>query len=674
MHGYVVSRPVVLRSGAQVKHIGASEDLDTVDASTIQISASIESKLVREQLMRQFPRLPVDTLVRFLPHHRLAMWEHFPMLLGRRTNDAACEGSILTDQLLALKAQHPQRRHFHLLINNGFGMNLGDTMIGLTAFRAVWALLKASLPEVSVDVLLGWEPWRGVPALLQQEEGIQELLYQGPTLESLAHYQGLIDFGGLIKLARYGTMAPVDWYLWRMGLDPAEVRDSDKRNRITLNLSDKAAVSARLQPAVGRKVLLNPMASEPLRRMPVAALRALATAALESDPALHVVFDQPVAFEHPRAIHLPDVINSPQRLAALVAQVQGIITPDTFVQHVADATGTPTCTLSASVPAAFFRYYPTVQTRVLPNAESLGGWGKTKVSQEQWEELAPSYAEAWSRLEPAAVLAALNQAEIARQQMPPADVARIDSPRQAFKQALVIPRAVSASSLAPSGQLADATSEALERQLLRLGGQILLPGDTVALLGAGAGEMACSLGARIAPCGRLVVFEPRRMIHQLVCANVLLAGHAHVETHSVMPTGSDFSIASIPRLVLQDDHVALARSNQLVREPVIHWPLDRLELPHCRLIVLQSPIPLLEALQGAANTVARHRPFVVAGLVRPEELTGWQQVLRDEDYIVRSFRLKDLDVEFARDPAGSDDRSLVIVAEPRKTAVSKGRT
>lgn len=674
MHGYVVSRPVVLRSGAQVKHIGASEDLDTVEVARVQINALNEQKLAREHLIQQFPDLPAETLVKVVPHERMAVWESFPMLLGRRAVGVSQKGDVLAEQVMLLRARHPNRQRFRILINNGFGTNLGDTLIGLAAFRSAWSLLKANLPQVSFDVLMGWSPLGGVAHLLQQQDGIEQILYQGPSLQAMACYQGLVDFSGLITLPGYGEMAPVDWYLWWMGLDPAQVADADKRNRISLDPADSAVVAQRLKAITGPKILINPKASESLRRMPEEVLQSLAQAVLAADPANWVVFDQAVAFEHPRAIHLPDVINSPQRLAALVAQVQGIITPDTFVQHVADATGTPTCTLSASVPAAFFRYYPTVQTRVLPNAESLGGWGKTKVSQEQWEELAPSYAEAWSRLEPAAVLAALNQAEIARQQMPPADVARIDSPRQAFKQALVIPRAVSASSLAPSGQLADATSEALERQLLRLGGQILLPGDTVALLGAGAGEMACSLGARIAPCGRLVVFEPRRMIHQLVCANVLLAGHAHVETHSVMPTGSDFSIASIPRLVLQDDHVALARSNQLVREPVIHWPLDRLELPHCRLIVLQSPIPLLEALQGAANTVARHRPFVVAGLVRPEELTGWQQVLRDEDYIVRSFRLKDLDVEFARDPAGSDDRSLVIVAEPRKTAVSKGRT
>ena len=671
MHGYVVSRPVVLRTATQVKHIAASADLDKVDVALVQINALNEHKMVRESLIREFPEAPVDTLVKTVPYEQLAMWGQFPMLLGRRVKDSPRVGNVLGEQLRALRARHPQRQRFRILLNNGFGTNLGDTLIGMTAFRSVWALLKAHLPQVTVDVLMGWAPLGGVTHLLQQHEGIEQVLHQGPSLQAMGRYQGLIDFSGLILLAGYGEMPPVDWYLWWMGLDPAEVPVSDKRNRIALDPEDSAAVAASLSAFEGPKILINPKASESLRKMPDAFLQTLADAMLNSDPAVRVVFDQPVAFEHPRAIHLPDVINSPQRLAALVAQVQGIVTPDTFVQHVADATGTPTCTLSASVPADFFRYYPTVQTLVLPGAEQLGGWRKTKVSADQWQELGPAYAQAWARLEPANVLDALKQARMNRAAMPADGALHIDSRRPAVRPRLVKQDAATGIAFEPVGQREDEVGNALQRQLLKLGGQILLPGDTVVLLGAGTGGLAAALAARITPFGRLIAFEPRRLIHQVLCANLLLAGLEHVETHPVMPTGSRLSVIPMPRLAVQDDHVSTELANQPQREPVIHWPVDRLDLAACRLIVLQTPVPLLQALQGAAGTVARHRPFIVAGLLRPEDVEAWQRALPEANYIVRTYRLKDLDEALASRP---DDGSLILIAEPRKTLLSGEKT
>ena len=668
MHGYVVSRPVVLRTAMQVKHIPASADLNKVDVALVQINAFAEHKLVREALARHCPDVPVESLMKTVPFERLAMWDKFPVLLGRRGKGVSRAGDVLRGQVLALKARHPRRERFRILINNGFGTNLGDTLIGLTAFRSAWSLLTELLPEVSVDVLTGWTPINGVTDLLRQHQGIEQVLHQGPSMQEMARYQGLFDFGDLIVLPGYGKMAPVDWYLWWLGLDPAQVAEGEKRNRVALAPADSEAVARSLSACAGPKILINPKASELLRRMPDSTLQSLVAVILESDPAISVVFDQPVTFEHPRAIHLADVINTPQRLTALVAQVDGIITPDTFVQHVADATGTPTCTLSASVPASFFRYYPMVQTLVLPGAEGLDGWGKTKVKADQWEELAPAYAQAWARLDSAVVMDALRLATSVRRAMPDALAIRIDNPAKPFGQLLVAPKTSAGSGLKPTGQLADTTSDGLERQLLNLGAQILLPGDTVALLGAGAGDLACSLAKLIGPNGRLIVCEPRRMVHQVVCANVLLAGLDHVETHPVMPTGSGFSIRSLPGLALQDDHVAIAESNRPVSEPVVHWPLDRLALPRCRLLVIQSPVPLLKALHGAAETVARHRPFVVAGLLRSNELESWRSILRDEDYAVRAFPLRQIDAALRSETPEEKEDALVLVAEPRRKA------
>ena len=668
MLGYVVSRPVVLRTATQVKHIAASDDFARVGIDRVQIGALNELKYVRAKLAQDYPESPVETLVNVVPYAKLAQWPQFPVMLGRRANDATGEGDVLRQQLSVLRARYPQTRRFRILINNGFGTNLGDTVVGLTAFRVAISLLKEQLPELSVDVLTGWIPLDGVTHLLRQQEGIEQILTQGPSMQAMARYHGFFDFANLITLPRYGKIPPVDWYLWWLGLDPAAVTEAEKRNRIALEPADSDAIAASLSAYSGPKILINAKASASLRRMPEFVLQSLSRATLAANPRAWVIFDQPVDFQHPRAIHLSAIVSSPQRLAALIAQVDGVITPDTFLQHVADAAGTPTCTINTSIPADFFRYYPTVETLVLPGAETLRGWGMTKISADEWERLAPDYVQAWSQLDSSSVLAALERARHNRNALPDGSVSRIDNPRPPFRPALTVADAGESSGLVPSGQVTSDESNALERQIHRLCGQVLIPGDTVVFFGAGAGELAASLAAYIAPYGRLIAFEHRRMVHQLLCANMIRSGHEHVETHPVMPTGEDFAVLPMSSLSLRDDHSPMAESNQPVAERVVSWPLDRLRLPQCRLLVIQAPVPMVPALEGAAETLGRHMPFVVAGPVRREEVPELVRVLGDARYDVKAVPLH------ARDgnrTGISGDKTLIVVAQPRLKASSR---
>ena len=127
-------------------------------------------------------------------------------------------------------------------------------------------------------------------------------------------------------------------------------------------------------------------------------------------------------------------------------------------------------------------------------------------------------------------------------------------------------------------------------------------------------------------------------------------------------------------LALQDDHCALDGANLTVTEPVVHWPLDRLELPQCRLLILQPPVPLTDALRGAAATVARHRPFVLAGLLTPEEPKVWAEVLPKEDYVVRVFALREIDAQLRAVPQGKHSRTLILVAKPRNKTPNDRRS
>jgi hypothetical protein len=52
-------------------------------------------------------------------------------------------------------------------------------------------------------------------------------------------------------------------------------------------------------------------------------------------------------------------------------------------------------------------------------------------------------------------------------------------------------------------------------------------------------------------------------------------------------------------------------------------------------------------------------------------MEAWLRALPDANYIVRTYRLKDLDDAL---PSRPDDGSLILIAEPRKTLLSGEKT
>ena len=661
MQAIIVSRPVSVRGFGQSRHMEPVVSFDKPAVSRIHIVSAGEIEAVTTQLKQDYPDAAIQTLIRVLPHRRLASWPHFPSPLGRLADGANSESVVLPAQLQALRERHPQRRHFRLLLSNGFGTNLGDTLMGLAAFHCALPILGECLPSFTVDVLLGWQVNNAVVNLFRQCADVGEVSRQGGSLEALSRYQALFDTSGLIMLPRYSEMPPVDWCLWWLGLDPAQVEAGQKRNRLAIDPADMSAVRDRLASVPGRRILLNPMASEPLRRMPKAAVSSIAQTLLESDPDIQVILDQPVKIEHPRISHFADLINSAGRVAALVAQVDGVVTTDTFLQHAADAFSTPSCTLSTSIPASHFQYYPFGRVLELPGARDLPGWGRTKVNVDQWPSMRTSYEQAWAKLPGSTVIGALNDAITARRQSQEYASAEDSLPQVP----LVKDSPRSGGLLAPRGEVANDSAKHFRLQLFSLGQQLVASGDTVILLGAGSGELALDFARQVAPTGRLMAFDHRRLIHQILCANIARAGYTHVETHCALPVGPVFNMAQTPLLDPDDDHFAHASGNQMIREQVPAWPLDSMSVNRCRLIVMQRPTPMLDALRGLHATLKRLKPAVLAAGVNRAQLPQWIALLDPLGYRLRVFKL-DQDGNLTAAAQDADGSAvLMVIAEPK---------
>lgn len=642
MLGYLVARPLTLSAASLSRTLRPARDFAAPAIDEVHVPALKELDLVRKALAVAYPDEPEEALLRVLTPATLAQMPGFPVRLGvAGVADPLAATGCLVGQLRALRAAMPDRSLFRVLLANGFGGNLGDNLIGLTAFRQVLVVLRAEWPEVAVDVMLGWHADDRLDRIYRDADGIDRVLAHGPTLAELSRYQAFFDTDGLLTLPRYGRMPMVDWYLWWMGLDPALIAPAEKRNAVAVPAAVRQSVAAGLPPERPR-IVVNPQASVALRSMPEATCRRIVMHLLDVWPQARVVLTQSLEIEHPRVHDLSAALPSVDHLAALLAGTDGLIGVDTFTLHLADATATPAVTVFTSVSADLYPYYPLGEAMSLPDAERLPAWGKMKTSREAWPEFAAAYASAWQDLAPEVVLAALQRA-MARKAVQPSVLANLLPPREGPLFPATRPFGEDRVVEVPARQRDEPLAASLWRTLADVGRQVLCRGDTVAVLGAGAGEGALPLAQRVGHQGRLIAFEPRRELHLRLCANLASAGIAHAETHAAMPEGETFAVRRIGSLHVDDEYAPLRLDNCAQPEPVVCWPLDALAPESCRLLAVCAPLPLLSVLEAARATIERLHPVVLAGVLHRRDaalLEGFFAAL--PNYATRQIGVGDL--------------------------------
>lgn len=241
------------------------------------------------------------TGVLFSKEENIVVWPHCPARLGRVSSKFVGDGlytheeaEVLPAQLHVLQERKPAKQHFRFALVNGFGSNLGDNTIGITAFRVVAEYLGRHFKSFSVDILFGPDTNPANADIVGYEPWVDQVLFQGPTLVEFAQYDAYFDVSGLITLPRFNEMPTVDWYLWWFGLDPKQVPSEKKRNKGYIRWDAWNAVHALLKEVSGKKVLFNPKASVPLRSMPADVASKFAKRLLELDPEMKLVVDQPI--------------------------------------------------------------------------------------------------------------------------------------------------------------------------------------------------------------------------------------------------------------------------------------------------------------------------------------------------------------------------------------------
>lgn len=149
--------------------------------------------------------------------------------------------------------------------------------------------------------------------------------------------------------------------------------------------------------------------------------------------------------------------------------------------------------------------------------------------------------------------------------------------------------------------------------------QLVGPGDVIVDAGANIGALAVPLAARLGPTGGVIAFEPQRVLHQVLCANVALNGLTNVLTECCALGDRDGTV----RLPALD----YGRPNNFggvsvhAGEGGVTVALRRLDsfgLSRCNLLKLDVEGFELAVLRGADATLRRHRPVIYAENDRAE--------------------------------------------------------
>lgn len=169
-----------------------------------------------------------------------------------------------------------------------------------------------------------------------------------------------------------------------------------------------------------------------------------------------------------------------------------------------------------------------------------------------------------------------------------------------------------------------------EHELFR---QILHPGDVAIEAGANIGSLTVPLARLVGGSGRVIAYEPQRSIFQLLCANVALNSLENVECHwKAVGSGPGEIVVPVLNLGQTTNFGGLGLGEHQRGERVPVATIDSLELPRCALIKVDVEGMELEVFRGAIQTLERCQPILYFENDRQEKSPALLAFLLERGY------------------------------------------
>lgn len=164
--------------------------------------------------------------------------------------------------------------------------------------------------------------------------------------------------------------------------------------------------------------------------------------------------------------------------------------------------------------------------------------------------------------------------------------------------------------------------------------QVLRPGALVVEAGSNIGAHTVPIAKLVSPGGHVWAFEPQRVVHQTLCANIALNSLTNVTALNVA-IGREPGHLLVPLIDYASDNNfgGLGLEGRTQGEPVSVLTIDSLQLP--RLDLLKADVEGMEqaVLEGAVATIARCRPILYVENDRQEKSAGLLACIQSLGYV-----------------------------------------
>jgi hypothetical protein len=279
-----------------------------------------------------------------------------------------------------------------IAIVNAMSNSIGDHLIGMQAFdywhRKICELLAGTKVTVSLFQL---NPYQLSDITRQWSDKIDHLYLLPNNVTKLMEQDAFVDLGTMLLREGFDTEPMIDFFFKALSVDPNSVLDKNKRIKYTVG--DETAtqiqevmreVKSHLRPVL----LFHHKSTTPIREIEDCRVKKIIEEIISKSEYFVIsatsLSDQQ-DIDSSRFMDVSQYCPSLDHFAAIISQVDGIVTVDTCTYHLADAFSVPTIVLFSSIdPNLRIKYYPYVQAIMY---ESKDGrlFGKHKASTDEDE-------------------------------------------------------------------------------------------------------------------------------------------------------------------------------------------------------------------------------------------------------------------------------------------------
>lgn len=582
--------------------------------------------------------------------HALRLHPQFPIALNNLGNAIKLQGRL--DEAIGCFQHALQQDAGYVNAHFNLGTTLllaGDDERGWPEF--VWREKSPTFaaPQTSASRWQG-EPLEGKSILLWAEQGLGDAIQfvryaamvkqrggrvivavQKPLLALLANLRGVDEFTALGDLSEAAQAA--DFHAPLMSLPatfgtgaasaefgPPYLRPDDARSKIW---REKLSKSSGLK--VGVAWSGNPQHADDRRRSiplemfaPLASLAGVRLVNLQKGPGSEqaALTGGRVPMFHPGSEL--DAGGAFTDTAAVIGQLDLVITADTAIAHLAGALNVPVWLALSNLPDWRWRirgeltdWYPSMRLF----RQSRPG---------QWEDVFERLTAAlWQRTRSKSPGLATDAWRRTHRLLQSGSVAM----KACRHGAMLYNRhdAYIGRSLDEYGEFSDEEVE-LFRQLLK-------PGDVVIEAGANIGSHTVPLAQFVGPTGSVHAFEPQRVLFQMLCANAALNSLHNVHARQVALGAEDGEI-SVPTLDYNrpNNFGGLSLGGEHPGETVPLGTIDGLGLSRVELIKVDVEGMEAEVLKGGRGTIERLRPILYVEDDRAEKSAALVELIASLGY------------------------------------------